>query len=95
LFQVIETTDYIYLIMEHADWGQLWNLIPEPDGMQEDAAHRLFRHILSAVQYCHKQGIVHLDLKTENIMVDASCNVKPSDFGLSTRFTAGEKLKKI
>ncbi|MBZ3885812.1 MAP/microtubule affinity-regulating kinase 3 [Sciurus carolinensis] len=55
LFQVIETIDYIHLIMEHAGGGQLRGLIPETDGMQkeEEALFRLFRQILPAVQYCH------------------------------------------
>ncbi|VTJ80158.1 Hypothetical predicted protein, partial [Marmota monax] len=47
------------------------------------------------MQFCHKPGIMHLDLKLENIMVDDSSNDELIDFGLSTRFTAEEKLKRI
>ncbi|VTJ70757.1 Hypothetical predicted protein [Marmota monax] len=94
LFQVIETFDYFYMIMEHAGGGWLWDFNPS-DGIQEDEAHKLFRQLMHAMQYCHKQGIMHLDLKPQNIMVDDSGNVELIDFGLSTRFTAGEKLKRI
>nr|XP_040137825.1 putative sperm motility kinase W [Ictidomys tridecemlineatus] len=94
LFQVIETSDYFYMIMGLAGGGWLWDFIPS-DGIQDDEAHKLFRQLMHAMQYCHKQGIMHLDLKPQNIMVDDSGNVELIDFGLSTRFTAGEKLKRI
>ncbi|KAF7484891.1 Hypothetical predicted protein [Marmota monax] len=53
--------------MGHAGGGRLWDCIPS-DGMQEEDAYRLFRQIMSAMQYCHKQGIMHFDLKPENTM---------------------------
>ncbi|KAF7476931.1 Hypothetical predicted protein [Marmota monax] len=95
LFHVMETNNYIYLIMEHAGGGQLWDFIQEPDGMQEEEACRLFRQIMQAMQSCHQKGIMHLGLKLENMMMDASGNMKLIDFGLSTRFTAGKKLRKF
>ncbi|MBZ3886524.1 Sperm motility kinase [Sciurus carolinensis] len=93
LFQVMETKNYIYLIMEHSGGGQWWDLIPETDGMQEEDSHRVFRQILGAVQYCHQKGTMHLDLKPENVVVDASGKARLIDFGVNTRFTAGKKLK--
>jgi len=39
------------------------------------------------MSYCHSQGFVHRDLKTENILLDSDCNVKIADFGLSCRFS--------
>ncbi|MBZ3888899.1 Sperm motility kinase [Sciurus carolinensis] len=95
LFQVIETKDYIFLIMERVGGEQLWDLIAETDGMQEEDACRLFRQIMQAMQHCHTNGILHLDLKPENVVVDTSSKVKLIDFGLSTRFTARKKLKKF
>ncbi|MBZ3880504.1 Serine/threonine-protein kinase MARK2 [Sciurus carolinensis] len=71
LFQVMETENYIHLIMEHAGGGQRWDLILETDGMQEEDSHKMFRQNLGALQYCHQKSTVHLDLKPENMVVDA------------------------
>ncbi|MBZ3868973.1 Sperm motility kinase Z [Sciurus carolinensis] len=93
LFQVIETRDYVYLVMEHAVGGQALKHLP-PGGMQQEEARRVFRQIAGAVGYCHGQGVVHLDLKLPNVVVDAGGNCKLIDFGLSLRVRPGQKLRR-
>ena len=44
--------------------------------MPEDEAKRVFRQIVSAVSYCHSQGVVHRDLKAENLLLDHNMNIK-------------------
>lgn len=44
--------------------------------MPEDEAKRIFSQIVSAVSYCHSQGVVHRDLKAENLLLDHNLNIK-------------------
>ncbi|KAM5146985.1 putative sperm motility kinase W [Callospermophilus lateralis] len=91
LFQVIETTTQIYMVMEYGVGGSLFDLIP-PKGMQEKEARRLFRQIACAVCYCHKMHILHGDLKPQNVVLDARGNIRIIDFGFSVMFQPGQKL---
>ena len=60
--------------------------------LSESEAKRLFGQIISAVGYCHNQGIVHRDLKAENLLLDAHMNIKLADFGFSNQFHEGTVL---
>ncbi|MFS7978918.1 putative protein kinase CAMK-CAMKL-CHK1 family [Helianthus anomalus] len=51
--------------------------------MQEDQAQKYFQQLINAVDYCHSGGVYHRDLKPENLLLDASGNLKVSDFRLS------------
>lgn len=44
--------------------------------MQETEARRVFKQILNAVSYLHRHGIVHRDLKAENLLLDKNNNIK-------------------
>lgn len=44
--------------------------------MSEPEAKRIFSQIVSAVSYCHTQGVVHRDLKAENLLLDHNLNIK-------------------
>jgi len=92
LYEVIETEDTLYLIMEYASGGEVFDFLVEHGRMKEKVARQKFRHILSAVEYCHSNGIVHRDLKAENLLLDHNMNVKIADFGFSNNYSEGEKL---
>ncbi|KAF5884636.1 MAP/microtubule affinity-regulating kinase 4-like isoform X1 [Clarias magur] len=92
LFEVIETEKTLYLVMEYASGGEVFDYLVSHGRMKEVEARAKFRQIVSAVHYCHQKNIVHRDLKAENLLLDADSNIKIADFGFSNEFTLGNKL---
>ncbi|XP_056305762.1 NUAK family SNF1-like kinase 1 [Danio aesculapii] len=92
LYEVFESRERIVMVMEYASGGELYEHIQDKQRLSEDEARHFFRQITSAVHYCHQNGVVHRDLKLENILLDKDLNVKLADFGLSNRYMRGQCL---
>lgn len=92
LYQVIETDKTLYLVMEYASGGEVFDYLVAHGRMKEKEARAKFRQIVSAVEYLHQMHIVHRDLKAENLLLDADMNIKIADFGFSNEFVPGNKL---
>lgn len=93
LYEVIETPNDIYVVMEYVKSGELFDYIVEKGRLMEDEARHFFQQIISGVEYCHRNMVVHRDLKPENLLLDARANVKIADFGLSNVMRDGHFLK--
>ncbi|KAJ7999099.1 hypothetical protein DPEC_G00211900 [Dallia pectoralis] len=93
IYEVFENKDKIVIVMEYASRGDLYDYLCEKQRISEREARHFFRQIVSAVHYCHGNGIVHRDLKLENILLDENCNIKIADFGLSNLFRGDEYLQ--
>ena len=102
LYEVKVKKDYVYLIMEYCNGGSLLEVLSNYIKMHErpfteKIVQFLMKQILSAVDYLHKNGIIHRDLKLENILLkynsqsDAknqnifSSKVKIIDFNISSK----------
>ncbi|KAI3370093.1 hypothetical protein L3Q82_024892 [Scortum barcoo] len=93
IYEVFENKDKIVIVMEYASRGDLYDYISDKRNISEREARHFFRQIVSAVHYCHQNGIVHRDLKLENILLDGNGNVKIADFGLSNLYHGDEYLQ--
>ena len=79
----------IFLVMELANGGELFDRIKIDHGTRESTAKYFFKQLLEGVQHCHRQGVCHRDLKPENLLLqdtDAGTVLKIADFGFSARF---------
>uniref|UniRef100_A0A914X435 non-specific serine/threonine protein kinase n=2 Tax=Plectus sambesii TaxID=2011161 RepID=A0A914X435_9BILA len=92
LYQVLETESTLYLVMEYASGGEVFDYLVAHGRMKEKEARAKFRQIVSAVQYLHQKNIIHRDLKAENLLLDSDMNIKIADFGFSNQFALGSKL---
>ncbi|XP_049459467.1 NUAK family SNF1-like kinase 2 [Epinephelus fuscoguttatus] len=93
IYEVFENKDKIVIVMEYASRGDLYDYICDKRNISERETRHFFRQIVSAVHYCHQNGIVHRDLKLENILLDDNGNVKIADFGLSNLYHGDEYLQ--
>lgn len=92
LYEVMESRTMIYLVTELASQGEIFDHLVEKGRMKEQEAARVFAQLISAVEYCHLKGIVHRDLKAENILLDSDMNIKLADFGFSNTYVEGTPL---
>lgn len=76
LYEVMESRTMIYLVTEYASQGEIFDHLVANGRMREDEAARVFSQMVSAVEFCHRNGIVHRDLKAENVLLDHELNVK-------------------
>ena len=93
LLEVQETSSHLYLVMEHASGGELFDYIVSNNRLPEKEACRLFQQITSGVEYLHNLNVVHRDLKPENLLLDEHKNIKIIDFGLSNTYDPGQLLE--
>ncbi|CAO3689351.1 unnamed protein product [Rhizopus stolonifer] len=83
---------YFYILMDYVSGGQLLHYIVKRQRLSDRRTRLFSRQIVSALDYLHRNSIVHRDLKIENIMIDKSGRqIKIIDFGLSNLFCP-EKL---
>jgi len=76
----------LVIIMEYAACGSLDQIMRHGEysnGFEERIASNIIKQVMSAVDYCHDQNIIHRDIKLENVMVGYDGQIKVGDFGLA------------
>lgn len=92
LHEMVETERHIGIILEYASGGELFDYILNQRYLRDPSARRLFAQLVSGVGYLHKKGIVHRDLKLENLLLDQNKNIIITDFGFANTFNPADEL---
>ncbi|KRK02807.1 serine/threonine-protein kinase greatwall isoform X2 [Drosophila yakuba] len=83
LFYSLQSLSYVYLVMEYMVGGDLKSLLAMFGYFDEPTARFYVAEMVMALQYLHQHGIVHRDIKPDNMLLSASGHLKLTDFGLS------------
>lgn len=83
-YRSIETTHRIYIIMEYARNGSLLDMVRRENYFSESKARHTYHQLIDALEYIHSRGIVHRDIKCENILFDENDVLKIIDFGFAS-----------
>ncbi|KAF8625669.1 hypothetical protein AX15_005248 [Amanita polypyramis BW_CC] len=89
MYEVIATESSIWIVTELCCGGELFDYLVEKGRLSEDEGKIIFGQLCLAVAYLHDKGIVHRDLKLENVLLDERCRVKLGDFGFTREYERG------
>jgi protein-serine/threonine kinase len=92
LHEMVETDRHIGIILEYASGGELFDYILNHRYLKDGPARKLFSQLISGVGYLHRKGIVHRDLKLENLLLDRNKNIIITDFGFANTFNPNDEL---
>ena len=92
LYEVFESAKHFLIVTEICSGGDLLNYVRKRRKLTEDYAKYFFKQLIEALIYCHKKGVVHRDVKLDNILLDHNGKLKLCDFGVSRVVKKGEIL---
>lgn len=88
VYDVGEDGEMHYIVMEYINGKTLKKYIQEYAPLSPARAVHIMKQLTSAIAHAHENGIVHRDIKPQNIMVDENGDVKVTDFGIATSLNA-------
>lgn len=95
LLETLESPKRIHIVMEYAGGGNLCKYVKARKRLGEADARGIFVQLLMSVEYLHNCGIIHRDIKLENVLFDENRNMKLVDFGFSVGCRDPTKKLKI
>jgi serine/threonine protein kinase len=89
---VVRTNSHWYILLEYINGRSVLDYVISHGQLRERQARKISRQIASALDYCHRNSIVHRDIKIENILISKTGDIKITDFWLSSLYTPGEHM---
>ncbi|KAJ1331324.1 serine/threonine-protein kinase RIM15 [Microdochium nivale] len=95
LYWTFSSKDYLYLVMEYLSGGDCASLIKVLGGLPEDWAQKYLGEVILGVEHLHDRGVIHRDLKPDNLLIDQKGHLKLTDFGLSRMGLIGRQKRAL
>ncbi len=83
------------MIVEYFEGQSLKQILKAKGHFDEETGRIVVRQLAEALDYCHSKGIAHLDVKSENVLLDSSNRLKLIDFAFATKSETGRKISKF
>jgi len=83
--------NHLWMVMPYIHGGSVLNIMrfKYPDGLEEPAIATIMKSVLKAMDYLHKHGIIHRDIKAGNVLLDWDGHVMLADFGVAAQLERG------
>jgi len=81
LFGFFFDSKRVYLILEYAPMGEIYEKLKSAKKFDEKQAATFVREVAKALDHCHKNGVIHRDVKPENLLIGYNDKTKLADFG--------------
>ena len=88
IYDVGEEDNIYFIVMEYVKGLTLKQYIQQNSAIPVEKAIHIMEQIISAISHAHHHGIIHRDIKPQNILIDEQGTVKITDFGIATALSA-------
>ena len=95
IYDFFESSDDLFMILEYCEHGSLQDIINDNKTLPYSELRQLIYDVLSAIDFCHKNGIAHHDIKPSNILIDKYGRAKLCDFGLASLWDNSEQCREF
>ena len=98
LYEIYEENNRIFLILEYMKGKDLQNLLKTHSVLSEQQIYWIFHQIVKGLRFLHHHGIMHRDLKPDNILLEidsVNSQLKIADFSLAEKFAPQQKFMKF
>jgi len=92
LYETFESKKHILFVIELCAGGDLLNYVRRRRKLKENVAKYIFKQLIEGLHHCHSRGILHRDIKLDNILLNSKGDIKICDFGVSKQVKKGERM---
>lgn len=92
IYETFETEKLLMIVLEYVAGGDLLTYLKKKNKVTENTCKFIFKQLIQGLHYMHSQGIIHRDVKLDNILIDSDSTIKICDLGVSKMIKPGELM---